>query len=122
MARCIDRVAAATAALSVLAACGGHAAAPAPTPTAGQFSVAAADLGEAELGQLRTDQPHTTVLISPLSFEAALAMLSQGAQGDTAANLRTGLRDLDRLRGSAQLQGAADGFTNLRQSCPRRLG
>jgi serpin B len=110
MVRRMDRVAAATAALSVLAACGGHAAA--PTPTAGQFSLAAANLGEAELGQLRADQPRTTVLISPLSVEAALAMLSQGAQGDTAANLRTGLRFEAQ---GLSLQGAADGFANLRQ-------
>jgi serine protease inhibitor len=112
MVRRIDRVAAATAALSVLAACGGQAAAPTPTPTAGQFSVAAANLGEAELGQLRAEKPRTTVLISPLSFEAALAMLSQGAQGDTAANLRTGLRFEAQ---GLSLQGAADGFANLRQ-------
>lgn len=110
--RIIDRMAAATAALSVLAACGGHAASPAPTPSAGQFSVAAANLGEAELRQLRGEQPRTTVLISPLGFEAALAMLSQGAQGDTAANLRTGLRFEAQ---GLSLQGAADGFANLRQ-------
>jgi serpin B len=101
----------ATAALSILAACGGHAAA--PTPTAGQFSAAAAKLGEAELGQLRANRPGATVLISPLSFEAALAMLSQGAQGDTAANLRTGLRFEAQ---GLSLQGAADGFASLRQA------
>jgi serpin B len=110
MVRRMDGMVAAAAALSLLAACGGRAAA--PTPTAAQFSVAAANLGEAELRQLRADRPGATVLISPLSFEAALAMLSQGAQGDTAANLRTGLRFEAQ---GLSLQGAADGFANLRQ-------
>jgi len=94
--------------LAVLAACRGRAAA--PTPAAGQFSAAAASLGEAELTQLRADQPRATVLISPLSFEAALAMLSQGARGDTAANLRSGLRF---EANGLTLPAAADAFANL---------
>src|SRR5471032_1271559 len=116
-----DRIWAAAAILAILmlGACRGRAAAPTPaaaapepTPAAGQFSAAAAGLGEAELEQLRADQPRATVLISPLSFEAALAMLSQGARGDTAANLRSGLRFEAQ---GLTLPAAADAFANLRQ-------
>jgi serine protease inhibitor len=99
--------------LLALAACGSSAAPPPLGPSASQFSAAAARLGEAELAQLQGETPRKTVLISPLSFEAALAMLSQGARGDTAANLRAGLRFEAQ---SLTLKGAADGFASLRQN------
>jgi serpin B len=97
----------------MLAGCGGSAAAPPPTPAAGQFSAAASGLGEVELAKLRDEQPRSSVLISPLSFEAALAMLSQGARGETAANLRSGLGFAAQ---GLTLPAAAEAFANLRQN------
>ena len=64
----------------------------APPKSAVQFSAAATALGEAELSQLTKSRPQTTVLTSPLSIEAALAMVGQGAKGATLANMQSGLR------------------------------
>jgi serine protease inhibitor len=64
------------------------------------------------LAALLKQQPAATVLIAPLSFEAALAMLSQGAGGATADDLRSGLGFAAQ---GLPLPEAADGFADLRR-------
>jgi len=111
-----DRFAALAVLLCALVPTGCARGGPAPdhdAAAAAHFSSAAATLGEAELRQLMQTQPQTTTLISPLSFEAALAMVAQGARGGTAANLRSGLGFEAQ---GLTLPAAADGFADLRQS------
>jgi serpin B len=88
-----------------------HAAA--PPKSAVQFSAAATSAGEAELSRLMAAQPHTTVLTSPLSVEAALAMVGQGARGATLANMQSGL---GLTAQGLTLPGAAAGYAALRQT------
>jgi serine protease inhibitor len=104
--------------LMMLVACGRGAASPTPAPSppgplATKFAASASSVGEAELAELRRRRPGATLLVSPLSFEAALTMVSQGAGGDTAGNLRTGLGFAAQ---GLTLPQAAAGFADLRQS------
>ena len=78
-----------------------------------QFSSAALSMGEAELARLQSAQPRTTIMTSPLSIEAALAMLAQGARGATAADMTSGLGF---KRQGLTLQDAAVGYDPLRRN------
>ena len=83
-----------------------------PAKSATGFSAAAISLGEAELARLMLSRPNSTVLTSPLSIEAALAMLGQGARGATATNMASGLG----LKAQGMtLADAAAGYAGLRQ-------
>lgn len=64
---------------------------PEATVQAIQLSRAATAFGEHLLGRLLDESPNDTVLISPLSLMSVLAMLGQGAQGATAAELGAAL-------------------------------
>ena len=118
MRRSIDHLAIfATALASLLLAAPTQAAA--PPKAAVQFSAAATALGEAELAQLMAARPHTTVLTSPLSIEAALAMVGQGARGATLANMQSGL---GLGAHGLTLPGAALGYAALRKDVTGSTG
>jgi serine protease inhibitor len=83
-----------------------------PPKSATQFSAAATSLGEAELARLMLLQPNSTVLTSPLSIEAALAMVGQGARGSTLTNMQSGL---GLTAQGLTLPDAAAGYAALRK-------
>jgi serpin B len=95
---------------ALLAAAPAWAAPPAPAQA---FSAAAATLGEVELAQLQKARPGATVLTSPLSIEAALAMTAAGARGETAREMRAALGLTD---AGLSLPDAAKAFAALRVS------
>jgi len=83
-----------------------------PAKSATGFSAAATSLGEAELARLMLERPNSTVLTSPLSIEAALAMVGQGARGATLTNMQSGL---GLTAQGLTLPDAAAGYAGLRQ-------
>ena len=88
-----------------------HGVPPSP-PGSAQFAAAADTLGEALLDRLKAGRPGATVLVSPLSVEASLAMVGQGARGETAADMTSGLGFQAE---GLTLPGAAEAFAALRK-------
>jgi serpin B len=85
----------------------------APAASAVKFSAAATSLGETELSSLTAAKPGSTVLTSPLSVEAALAMVGQGARGATLAGMRSAL---GLAAQGLTMPEAASGYAALRQA------
>lgn len=75
-------------------------------PAASAIAAAINDFGFRLLDRLAADQPDATVLVSPFSVAAALAMTYNGAAGATAAAMATALGwlalDLDAINAGAE--------------------